>query len=254
MKNNTLSFIIPGLSMSSVEFAEITNCIILENFEIGTNTRETKEAYTLEDQAKEHVEEILKNIEEHRPDKIRIMGMSMGGMILSCIASAHADKLPANTEFYFLVTSPNNEQAETIPNIVVQKWMTIDPENEDSVRKATLPFFSEQFLNNYPEKVEQYCKYRFERKNLQSPHAFMKQMAALRSFKAENYFKAIPQERCIFIGGGSDYVLGKRHTNELMRICPEAQHMVIENLGHMINIEAPRVVQDIIDGKLQDNY
>ena len=179
------------------------------------------------------------------------MGMSMGGMILSCIASSYADKLPDNTEFYFLVTTPNNTQAEAIPDIVVQRWMSVNPEREESLKNILRPFFSKGFLQDSPEKAEQYFRYRFQGENLQSPHAFMKQMAALRALNAENYFKAIAQERSIFIGGGSDYVLGKRHNDELRRICPEAKHIVIEDLGHMINLEAPNVIQDIIDGKLK---
>ena len=140
MKNNTLSFIIPGLSMSSVEFSKQTDCIVLENFEIGTNSKNGKPAYTLEDLAQVHLEEILKQTKKYGANKLRIMGMSMGGMILSCIASTHADKLPKDTEFYFLVTTPNNAQAEAIPDIVVQKWMSVNPENEESLKNILRPF------------------------------------------------------------------------------------------------------------------
>jgi pimeloyl-ACP methyl ester carboxylesterase len=232
--------VIAGLAMSARELPDLPQFIKLENPEIhGTAT--LPDNYTLEDIALRHLEQ-LKRIQVPEGQTLKLIGMSMGGMILSILASKYRDQLPAKTKFLFLVTSPNLPSNPAVPESLLASWMGVTPGNEQDFKRIMEPMFSPSFVRSHPEVVMDYVRYRATGQNGQRPKAFMKQLSALRKFNGVEFFSKIDQQNSTFVGGGSDLILGPNHNKDLKQLAPLAKHIEVADMGHMINLERPDLI------------
>lgn len=221
------------------------NVYKIENPGVAHKERIQKESYSLEDVAILHLNQIKHALINADPDKsYKFLGMSMGGMILSILASEYRSELPRNSTFCYLVTSANTTTNPAVPDFLMETWKQAIPGNLDSFAPILNPFFSKSFAASNPDKVSEYVEYRALGKNKQSPKEFMRQLAALRSFDGKRYFARLNPSETLIVSGEDDYILGARHHQDLMQLVPKASHRVIDGLGHMVNIEQP----ELIDG------
>lgn len=234
---------IPGLAMAAAELAVLDGVRGLDNPGVG-GVSDFAESYVLEDVAEFHLRTIQRD--HSNTDQLALVGMSMGGMILSILASRYREKLPKDTRFLFLVTSPNLPTNPAISDDLLTSWFAVDPERRGDMARILRPMFSQNFRDRCPERVEDYVDYRFAGGNQQSKEAFVKQMRALMVFQGEASFSKIDPKEATFIGGAQDEILGPTHNADLRRLCPEARHLEISDLGHMINIEQPQRIGDWI--------
>lgn len=195
------------------------------------------DGYGIEDIARVHTETILQSSPNN--DEFYVMGMSLGGMVASVLASKFRSKLPKRTKFYFLVTSANTSSCPAITQEMLKAWKSVRPGDIVGMETILSPFFSEEFLKFHYIEAKKYFLYRANGLNRQSPKAFMKQVAAVMSYDGPSYYKELDSFECVFIHGGADRVFDQRHHDELKKLCPEAQHRVVDGLGHMVNIEKP---------------
>jgi pimeloyl-ACP methyl ester carboxylesterase len=230
---------IPGLSMNSSELVLKSGIHKLQNPEVGQAIKINKDAYTLEDVALEHLKEIQQLGLENSEQPFVFYGMSMGGMVLSILASEHREKLPANSRFVFLVTSANAFVSPALAEEVLKIWFQAVPGNIESFRAVLEPFFSKKFLQEQRSKVEAYIRYRALGENLQSPKNFVRQLMALKNFNGSKYFAKVNPSEATIISGSDDYILGPDHHRELIRLMPGAKEVLLPSVGHMINLEMP---------------
>lgn len=226
--------IIPGLAMEKQELPEIEGFLRLQNPEVNDGPV-VDGPYGIEDIAKLHVETIAKL---NKADAFHVMGMSMGGMITSVMASKFRSHLPSVCKFHFIVTGLNSPERPIVTPELLTAWQTVKPEDEQAVEQLLTPFFSSHFLKSNYKTVKDYIQYRVKGGNRQTPEAFMRQVMAIVGFKGPHYYNHVNQEECYFLHGSEDNIFNDLYQAELKKICPKAVHQT-ENVGHMVNIENP---------------
>jgi pimeloyl-ACP methyl ester carboxylesterase len=228
---------IPGLAMRASEIPSQPGLLALENPEIGSGSTLPWD-YSLEDVAEHHANTIS-GLPWEELNTPTIIGMSMGGMIASILATSLRSKLPTRCRFRFLVTSANSVDLPAVPDQLLDFWKTAKPGSEADFRNILDSFFSPKFAELSPSEVLKYARYRANGENLQTSRAFMRQLSALRRYNGEQYFSQLPAEESEIFGGEDDRILGPRHDEILKRLTPCTRHRSLKNVGHMINIELP---------------
>lgn len=69
----------------------------------------------------------------------------------------------------------------------------------------------------------------------------MRQVAAVLQFDGKKYYSDVDPKECRFVHGHDDRIFNKIHVNGLKKLVPQAEHEVINELGHMVNIEKPEL-------------
>lgn len=251
-------FVIPGLTMNISEIPCNQGLYRLQNPGFkesngsqGTDLEEFRKGYSLDEVAQFHLHTIsdqLKNNPNSENNKITFIGMSMGGMILSILASKYRHRLPENSKFLFLVTSANTKSLPVVPSDLFKRWVKVKPGSVESIKSTIIPFFSKEYVDSYGQVIHEYSEYRAFGRNGQSASAFTKQLNALMSFEGERSFANCDPKESIFLSGAHDYILGPQHSRVLRELNPRAKHIEIEKMGHMINFERPEFFsKEVID-------
>ncbi|TWW11135.1 alpha/beta hydrolase fold protein [Planctomyces bekefii] len=238
--------LIPGLSMAASELEQFSDFLALENPEVGTGQMLPVDAYSLLDLAKIHAEKIAaafdgSRFEESQP--LLVVGISMGGMIASHLATDLRQHLPKHCRFAFLVTSANIREHPAIPERLLTEWSRMKGEQLDAVRPAFAPLFSPDFLKDHPERFDAYCEYRIRRGNRQTAKSFYRQVQAIQRFDGAKTFAALRPNESLFISGSDDQLFGPPHAKILGQLAPAAEHRIVAGLGHMIHLERPDLLQ-----------
>jgi pimeloyl-ACP methyl ester carboxylesterase len=230
---------IPGLGMAAAELPDISGLVRLENPEIGDGPRLGDESYSLGDLARGHADWISRNVPAD--SELWVIGMSMGGMIASILASELRGLLPNRTHFLFLVTSANTGALPAISDDRLASWQVARPGSVESFRMVMTPFFSPSFMLERSQEAETYFRYRASGGNRQSPKAFLRQVAAIRGFDGGASFGRLDPAEATFVTGDEDLVLGPPHGRLLRELLPRAKHLTLPRVGHMINIERSEI-------------
>jgi pimeloyl-ACP methyl ester carboxylesterase len=248
------AFVIPGLAMMANEFSPAPGVVVLENPEIGPGVKLERE-YTLEDVAEIHIRTILDKLAKQKHEgHLTLYGFSMGGMVLSVIATKYRDKLPPDTRFVFVATTANAPDLPAIPDEVLQSWAKVKPGDEAGFTRILLPFFSSGFASKHPEVVDAYVKYRMSGKNNQSPKAYFRQVSALRSFDGTRYFSKLNPTESIFVVPEDDQFLGPKQAERLRALSPQSKFVSLPNVGHFVNIEAQNGAHDLSFYRLDEIF
>lgn len=233
----TLGVAIPGLGMAAEELPPVPGLVRLDNPEIGHGPRIDAPSYTLRDVAELHASRI--EALPAKSDTFWVIGMSMGGMIASILASELRSRLPARTRFALLVTSANTKAVPAVSDAMLTAWSHARPGDAESFRLVMHDFFSEAYRTSHPDAVNAYYDYRASGANRQTPRAFMRQVTALRTFDGERHFQAFEPNEVTIVTGEADRLLGADHGTEMRRLAPLARHVALPGIGHMINLEDP---------------
>jgi pimeloyl-ACP methyl ester carboxylesterase len=230
-------FFIPGLTMAASEVIVPAGACVLENPEVGAGITLGRE-YDLREVAALHAETIARR----GGDDLVVAGISMGGMLLSIIATEHRSQLPARCRFVFFATTPNLPEHPALPPGVVESWRRARPGDPASFAPVLEPFFGRAFLRANPDRFRAFCEARAHGHNRQSPAAFYRQTGALARCPAHAYFARLDGAECGFVGGGDDRVLGPAHNAALRTLVLGASHEELPTLGHMVHMERPDLI------------
>lgn len=233
-------FAIPGLAMNASELPDIPGLVRLQQPGFGACT-DWEGAYGIEDLAAFHLRTIRSQVA--LGDELLIIGMSMGGMVASVLGSTLRDQLPPKTRFRFLVTSSNQRDLPCITKDMLARWYQARPGNDESFTAILTPFVGAQFRARHPDIMRDYIHYRAHGGNGQSAAAFLKQLAAVIQFDGTDYFAGLNADETEFVHGGADEIMTVGHHSRLRNLQPHAQHVVVPEMGHMVNIEAPHFFQ-----------
>jgi len=210
----------------------------LDNPEIGAGPELGAGSYDLVDVAAIHAETI-ECLTKGREDPFWVIGMSMGGMIVSHLATTYRAKLPLDTRFLFIDTTANLPTNPAVPDAVMVEWATAKPGRVDDFRRILSPFFAPNFLVDKPALAETYFRYRALGENKQTTKAFFRQLSALRRFDGQLTFSKADPVSALFIHAANDQILQQSHAEDLKGLCPNVRHLVLPGLGHMANLEQP---------------
>lgn len=235
---------IPGLSVAAREFPTMTGVKTLENPEVGCGEWLERD-YTLEEVAEMHVAKLASISKE---GAFTLCGYSMGGMILSIMATQFRSKLPRRTQFIFLMTSPNFlEPAPILGTNKGPRAPAIKHGTEEEYALALAPYFSESFLARHPRRFAAYVRYRTLGLNGQTPQGLFRQLFAMQRCRAHEYISRLDPREATFIGSRADRIFGAEDNAALARLCPGANHVELEQVGHMIHHEQPSLIRGLFD-------
>jgi pimeloyl-ACP methyl ester carboxylesterase len=230
---------VPGLAMASKELPSRPGVLGLENPEVGRGIRFDRD-YTLEEVAELHVATLTA---AGPSDDLVVLGYSMGGMILAVIASIFRSKLPPRTRFVFLMTASNTLDfggCETLQASARAHASAGGSEEEWAV--ALEPYFSPEWMAAHPERFTAYVRYRAFGLNGQSRESLFRQLFAMKRCPAHQYFQKLDSEEATFVGSKADRIFGPREIELLKRLCPDAHHVVLSRVGHMVHHERPELI------------
>ncbi len=236
-------YAVPGLGMNARELPEMGGLFRANNPGVAGAISPDR-PYTLEELAFRHAIAIHQLVEAGKVSKdetFHIIGMSMGGMVLSVLAGnpAYRALLPAKCHFHFLVTSPNLPTLPAVPDALFKQWTTTRPTDDASFRAVLADLLSAEFRGLFAAEVEEYIAYRRRGGVGQLPREFYKQLNAIRAFHGAKYFAAVKPEEATFVSGGQDLIFGEPHGEALRVLVPGAEHHLMPKLGHLINMEGP---------------
>ncbi len=169
-------------------------------------------------------------------DAAHIYGVSMGGMIAQEFALRHPDKvlslvLGCTTPGGSNTILPDAEAMDLLFDTERMKRLT--PEQG---ARETLPFLcNQEFIDNNPDIVEQYVSKTVE--HVTPLHGFMRQAEAI--MKHDTYDR-LPQIKAptLVIAGTADRLVPVGNSRILASRIPNAELVILENMGHFFFMEA----------------
>jgi pimeloyl-ACP methyl ester carboxylesterase len=219
--------------MTADELPAVPGLLRLENPEIGDGVAMPPDPYGLRD--------IAALCDPDAP--LHVLGMSMGGMIAGWLATEYRALLPRETRFVLAVTSANTPAAPALPDAVLAAWRQARAGSLEDYETIMRPFFSRAFRERRPDVFAAYVRYRATGGNRQAPRAFLRQIAALRSFEGERVFGAVDPAEARFVAAAEDRAFNAAHVAELRRVAPRVPLTLLEGVGHMLNLERPHLFQ-----------
>lgn len=185
-------------------------------------------------------------------DRIIVLGHSFGGIVAQEYALRHHDRVAG---LILCTTYPSFEHAEVATQLVASRGtpaqlealtrLTTAPFDDDAefarVARAVLPLY---FHRPDPELIaREFGEVRY------SGPAFARSFLDL--LPAFNSVQRLPSLRCptLVVSGGDDWIAPAVHTGEVLRsLIPGAEHVVLEESGHMPFLEEPeRFRQAVMD-------
>lgn len=176
-------------------------------------------------------------------DSAHVFGVSMGGLIAQVLALDHPDRvkkvvLGCTTHGGRHAVQPQKEVMQLLgkaadPSIPV----------EDSVRMRLPTVFSERFIREEPERLEE-----FVRSSVQyypTPEGAAGQMGALSVF---NVKKRLGEIRCpvLVITGAEDRMMPPENTRLLAEGIEGAEQYMVDEAGHSFFLEKPDEVNGVL--------
>ncbi|MCB0364161.1 MAG: alpha/beta fold hydrolase [Bdellovibrionaceae bacterium] len=236
-------FILPGLALHPLEFAYLKSARILENpgFYSPHSPEEFNslpEKYSLEDVAEIQARIVSSSVKLN--SKITLVGFSMGGMILSIMATKYRHLLPKNTKFVFVNTSPNLKSNPVLtPEILSQRKLSSESLPEFFSRTLQ-PFFSDRFIAE-GQRYTEYVDYRANPDVIMPVAEYVKQVEAILAFDGESYYKKLNPSEVRFVFSEADKLIHQGHIDDTKRLVPGAEIEIVKGAGHMIHVEKPDV-------------
>jgi pimeloyl-ACP methyl ester carboxylesterase len=170
-------------------------------------------------------------------------GVSMGGLIAQTLALDFSDRI---RKVVLGCTSHGGRHAvQPGPDVMAALAKAGDPTitPEESVRLNLPIVFSERFLQEQPQKVEDYIKTGL--KYRPTPEGAAGQMKALSFF---NVKKRLGEIRCpvLVIAGTEDKMMPPENARLLADGIPGAEIYMVEGAGHAFNVERPDEVNSVL--------
>ena len=169
-------------------------------------------------------------------DKAHIFGISMGGMIAQEFALSYPDRLISLVlgctscgGRHFIL--PDDETIDFLLNI-----KHVDSLTPEERARAALPYsFSQEFIRNRPDIIEQYISMRVE--FWPPTHSFLRQAEAV---VTHNTYDRLPRivAPTLVISGSADRQVPVENAKILASNIPNAELFILDNMGHGFIVEA----------------
>jgi len=213
-----------------VELAKRFRVITFDNRGVGETTVPT-EPFTIDEMAADTVG----LMDAVGIDSAHIFGVSMGGLIAQVLALDHPDRvgkvaLGCTTHGGRRAVQPTREVMEII-------------EVEKSVRIRLPTIFSERFIREEPERLEEFV--RFSVQYWPTPQGAAGQMGALSVF---NVRRRLGEIRCpvLAITGAEDRMMPPDNARLLAEGIEGAAHYLVDEAGHSFFLEKPDEVNGVL--------
>lgn len=183
------------------------------------------------------------NIEE-----AHILGYSMGGSIAQEIAISYPEKVKK-----LILCSTGSGGPKSVPaseEIRKDLFSSREGLSDKEILRNSMPiYFTENFIQNNPDKVEEYIK-----RSLLAPippFAYRNQLMAAINFNSYERLKKI-RSPTLVMSGKKDILVPYENSIILAENIPGAKLFLLDNLGHGLFTPNPRLLANIIVEFLQD--
>lgn len=168
-----------------------------------------------------------------------VMGASMGGFIAQAFYHAH----PARTRSLILVCTgtslhdPEGEPADAEVQEVIGRDRSGTSARENMAAVAEV-FYHPAFRRRIPGLVERLT--RFEENLPQPPHAYHRQLDAVRAFNPTPDFQRGLTVPTLVLHGADDRAWPPGNARLLAARIPDAELVILDNAAHMLMVERPQ--------------
>ncbi len=195
-----------------------------------------RDSLTLDDMT----DDFYRLIEKLRLSKVTWFGYSIGGMLGMRLALAHPEKVNS----LILMATTARLDAPNIKKQTLQLWeMFRDGHRANIAEPALQFFFARKTYENQPELVEHY---RNKLMNFKETGGMFE--AALAAFKRDDIGDKISAIKVptLVIAGKEDLTATPQEAEFIASRIPNAQLKIIEDANHLLAVEKPREVLQII--------
>ena len=244
----------PGADHTSYRptFSGLSNKMQLVYFDHrgqGRSARGPKETYTLEN----NVEDMEALRQYLGLDKIVVLGSSYGGMV----ALSYAVRYPQNVSHLIVIATVADSRFLTRAQEILAKRGTEEQkeiaqrlwdgafENEEQLReyfRVMMPMYSLTYDPNSRQEASN--------QTILSPDAINVAFGGfLRSYNVLSELHKITSPTLV-IGGRHDWICPPEFSQEIAKEIPNADLRIFENSGHLIRVDEPEALRDVIAGFL----
>jgi 3-oxoadipate enol-lactonase len=173
-------------------------------------------------------------------DRAHVVGLSLGGAVAQELALAHPGRVRSLALLStFAAQSPRSRA-------LLEAWRTLYPvaAADERLRKAwELQAYSWLFTDRFwrtPANVRAALRFA-STQPLQKPQGFVGQVDAALSYDARDRLPAL-RVPTLVIHGALDQLSPKENGEELARLIPGAELLLLSDVGHAVNLEGQRAV------------
>lgn len=196
--------------------------------------------YTMEIMASD----IAKLLEIIEVDKAHILGASMGGGIAQFFALDYPDKV---ISLILACTAPGLKRSipsERNPLTRLSPEERAKQSPEETIKGIIDSCLTEEFIKNNPERVEYYIS--LLSTNPPNPIGMKRQSEAM--LEAPDIYDSLPDITAptLVIAGDKDITVNPENSRLLASIIPNSELVLMKNLGHSFDFEAPEEFRGIL--------
>jgi pimeloyl-ACP methyl ester carboxylesterase len=165
-------------------------------------------------------------------DRAHVLGVSLGGMIAQEVALRHPDRV---RKLVLACTAPGGEgSVRPAPEVLKHFVRSPGGDPEEEVRRV-LPFlYSERYLRDHPEEIEEFVRRRLAGPVCVEGHAA--QLAAAMSHSAWERLTTIGAPTLVIAGDG-DRVVPTENSRRIAECIPEAKLVILPGAPHRLFAE-----------------
>ncbi|MGB7970736.1 MAG: alpha/beta fold hydrolase [Candidatus Deferrimicrobiaceae bacterium] len=165
-------------------------------------------------------------------DRMHVLGVSLGGMVAQEVALRHSHRV---RKLVLGCTSPGGEgSVRPAPEVLKMFVRAPGGDPEEEIRRV-LPFlYSERYLRDYPEEIEEFVRRRLADRVCVEGHAA--QLAAAVSHSAWDRLAAIGAPTLVIAGDG-DRVVPTENSRRIAERIPGAKLVILPGAPHRLFAE-----------------
>lgn len=177
-------------------------------------------------------------------DVAHIYGISMGGMVAQEFGLRYPERVISLVLGCTTCGGPNSIRPDAQVMTSLFDMDRLQQRTPEEVAKETLPLIcSQKFIDGNPDIVEQFIANTVAYAT--PPHGYMRQAEAI---MGHDTFERLPDIKAptLVIGGDSDRIVPAENLRILASRIPDAELVVLENIGHGFYIEATDEANEIM--------
>jgi 3-oxoadipate enol-lactonase len=191
------------------------------------------------------VDDLISVLSDAEITSTHLVGAGLGGMVGLAATRMHARVTSLTT----IGTAPAaTARKRNVDSNLEMLWAS--PSDREALAESVETAFSSSFYDRHPDVVDRIVEWRVDEDA--SRPAWESQLAAIREFDVADLLYEITVPTLV-VHGMSDAVWSPTAGEQLASELPRGEWAPVENAGHLVHIEASKIVNDILIGFLNEH-